>query len=75
MLNALLDLLKASFNKYASISNITGHLHVIIQTIEQECAQDANLKNAAIDTVITLLQNEKVQPVAPVVTNDSNTQV
>lgn len=45
------------------IALLTGVCSQVIRTFEQEFAQDQNAKNAAIDTLIDLLQKHKEAPV------------
>ena len=49
------------------IALLTGVCSQVIRTFEQEFAQDANSKDAAIDTLIDLLQKHKTSSQAPAV--------
>ena len=49
------------------IALLTGVCSQVIRTFEQEFAQDANSKDAAIDTLIDLLQKHKTSAQVPVV--------
>jgi hypothetical protein len=58
----MLEFLKNLFTKnsqLANISVITGHLADIVSLFETEYMQDKNSFNAAIDTVIKLLEEQK----------------
>jgi hypothetical protein len=48
------------------IALLTGVCSQVIRTFEQEFAQDANSKDAAIDTLIDLLQKHKTSANEPV---------
>ena len=47
------------------IGLLTGVCSQVIRTFEQEFGQDQDAKNAAIDTMIDLLQKHKNLPPAP----------
>lgn len=51
------------------IALLTGVCSQVIRTFEQEFAQDGDAKNAAIDTLIDLLQKHKAAPKADENTN------
>lgn len=46
------------------IALLTGICSQVVRTFEQEFAQDKDARDAAIDTLITLLQKHKDQPPA-----------
>ena len=49
------------------IALLTGVCSQVIRTFEQEFAQDANSKDAAIDTLIDLLQKHKTSAATTIV--------
>lgn len=61
MLDFLFSLFKKPF-ALTHVSLITGHLSDIVGILEEEYMHDANLKNAAIDTVIKMLEAHKTPP-------------
>lgn len=63
----MLDYLRSFFKKDTQLANmsfITGHLSDIIMTLESEYMKDRDAKNAAIDTIIKLLEEHKDVPVS-----------
>jgi RNA binding exosome subunit len=64
----MLDFIKNLFKKEFQLNNIsviTGYLGNIVKLLEVEYLNDGNAKNAAIDAVIQLLEEQKTPPVVP----------
>ncbi len=58
----MLDFIRGLFKKDFQImhlSLITGHIGEILALLETEYLQDKSMKNAAIDAVIKLLEEQK----------------
>jgi hypothetical protein len=70
MLTAILAALKASFAPHAK--EIIWNAYCIVHLLDENYVEDGDLKDAAIDSVITLLEQHKSKPViaSPVNTNN-----
>lgn len=64
----MIDKFFALFNTSAvhKVAFLTSVCSQVIRSFEQEFSQDQNMKDAAIDTIIDLLQKHKSQKAPPV---------
>lgn len=59
MLDILFNLFKS--NNLSKLTSVLGIIENLVTTFEAEFAEDKNAKNAAIDTIIKLLESHKSQ--------------
>lgn len=59
MLDVLFNLFKS--NNLSKLTSVLGMIENLISTFEAEFAEDKNAKDAALDTIIKLLESHKTK--------------